>query len=103
MVVLAGQAGYAASDVDNLFPSTTQIGNNDWAGLRSIMSGQGVDLKASSTRHNIQTTFTYQTVDMDGDTTRDDYYFIFRVFGVPSTLTGAQIEVRPGGIEKQTY
>jgi len=94
-----GQAGYAADEPNNLFPDSFA----DWGELRSTMGGQGVDLKASSTRHNIQTNFTYTTIDSDGDNTRDDYYFVFRTFGVPSTLTGAQIEVRPGGIEKQTY
>jgi hypothetical protein len=67
------------------------------------MSGQGVNLKAEANFHNMSTAFTYQTFDSDGDAIRDDYYFIFRTFGVPSTLTGSQIEVRPGGIHKQTY
>jgi len=94
-----GQAGYAADEPNNLFPAAYA----DWGELRSTMGGQGVDLKASATRHNMQNTFTYTTIDSDGDGVGDDYFFVFRVFGVPSTLTGAQIEVRPGGIEKQTY
>jgi prepilin-type N-terminal cleavage/methylation domain-containing protein len=102
--IRGGQAGYAADQPNNLFPDmgtgSGQIG--DWTSLRSLMSGQGVDLKASSSYHNMNYV-TYQTYDSDGDGTRDDYYFIFRTFGVPSTLTGSQIEVRPGGISKQTY
>ncbi len=96
-----GQAGYAADQPNNLFPDQSQI--SDWSGLRTVMSGQGVDLKADPNFHHAQTNFTYVTIDTDGDGTRDDYYFIFRTFGVPSTLTGSQIEVRPGGIHKQTY
>jgi len=94
-----GQAGYAADQPDNLFPTSY----GDWAALRSTMSGQGVDLKASASRHHLKSSFTYSTFDSDGDSVGDDYYFIFQVAGVPSTLTGAQIEVRPGGILKQTY
>jgi len=46
----------------------------------------------------------YVTWDTDGDgTAGDDYYFIFRVQGVKSNLTGSQIEVRPSGILRQTY
>ena len=99
--IRAGQAGYAAEEVDNLFPSVNDI--SDWSGLRHVMRGQGVDLKANAERQSLSATFTYNTFDIDGDTTRDDYYFVFRVVGVPSTLTGSQIEVRPGGIERQTY
>jgi prepilin-type N-terminal cleavage/methylation domain-containing protein len=99
--IRAGQAGYAAEQVDNLFPSVNDI--SDWSSLRDVMRGQGVDLKANAERQSLSATFTYNTFDIDGDTTRDDYYFVFRVVGVPSTLTGSQIEVRPGGIERQTY
>jgi len=94
-----GQAGYAAGDLDNLFPASF----SDWEALRHTMRGQGVDLKSNASLQGFSTDFTYSTIDVDGDGTRDDYYFVFRVAGVPSTLTGSQIEVRPGGIEKQTY
>jgi len=33
----------------------------------------------------------------------DDYYYIFRVARVSSSLTGCQIEIRPSGLMKQTY
>jgi len=103
--IRGGQAGYAADQKNNLFPDEGTGGGQigDWTSMRTLMSGQGVNLKAEANFHNMQTIFTYQTFDSDGDATRDDYYFIFRTFGVPSTLTGAQIEVRPGGISKQTW
>jgi prepilin-type N-terminal cleavage/methylation domain-containing protein len=98
--IRAGQAGYAATQPDNLFPTEAQI--NSWQTLRGTMGPQGVSLKAQSSFHSMVYN-TYVTIDSDGDTTADDYYFIFRTYGVPKTLTGAQIEVRPGGIHRQTY
>ena len=105
--IRGGQAGFAADQPNNLFPDmgtgSAQIGTDDWTSMRGLMSGQGVNLKAEANFHNMSTAFTYQTFDSDGDNVRDDYYFIFRVGGVPGTMTGSQIEVRPGGIQKQTY
>ncbi|MBW1823266.1 MAG: type II secretion system protein [Deltaproteobacteria bacterium] len=105
--IRGGQAGFAADQPSNLYPDaaagTGAIDTDDWASLRTLMIGQGVSLKAEAKVHNMQTAFTYQTFDIDGDNVRDDYYFIFRVGGVPGTMTGSQIEVRPGGIQKQTY
>jgi len=94
-----GQAGYAADEPDNLFPASFP----DWDTLRHTMRVQGVDLKANASLQGFSTDFTYATIDSDGDNVGDDYYFVFRTAGVPSTLTGSQIEVRPGGITKQTY
>jgi prepilin-type N-terminal cleavage/methylation domain-containing protein len=99
--IRGGQAGYAAEQLDNLFPDTIQI--TDWYTLRTLMGGQGINLKANAETHGIAPTFTYSTIDRDGDTIRDDYYFIFRIANVPSTLTGSQIELRPAGIMKQTF
>ncbi len=105
--IRGGQAGFAADQPSNLYPDAAAgagaIETDDWTSLRGLMSAQGVSLKAEPKVHNMQTAFTYQTFDSDGDNTRDDYYFIFRVGGVPGTMTGSQIEVRPGGIQKQTY
>jgi hypothetical protein len=67
------------------------------------MAANGVTLKGSANEQNYQTSFTYDTFDSDGEPPDDDYYFIFRVNGVPQTLTGAQIEVRPSMIQRQTY
>ena len=105
--IRGGQAGHAADQPNSLFPDmgggADEIASNVWSSLRSLMNKQGVNLKAEPSVHNMETTFTYQTFDSDTDGTRDDHYFIFRVGGVPGTMTGSQIEVRPGGIHKQTY
>jgi prepilin-type N-terminal cleavage/methylation domain-containing protein len=103
--IRSGQAGFAAGELDSLFPDmgtgTNEIG--DWTSMRKLMGDQGVDLNVNPERQGFSNALTYNTFDVDGDGTRDDYYFIFRVAGVPSTLTGSQIEVRPAGLWKQTY
>jgi type IV pilus assembly protein PilA len=101
--IRAGQAGFAADSVGNLFPTDTQI--DDWAALRAAMSQNGVNLKGSATQQGYATNFTYDTFDTDtpADGVDDDYYYIFRVAGVPSNLTGSQIEVRPSMISRQSY
>ena len=103
--IRAGQAGFAADSIGNLFPSDAQIVANDWAALRAYMSDNGVQLKGTATQQGYATNFTYSTFDTDtpADGVDDDYYFVFRVAGVPSTLTGSQIEVRPSMVERQTY
>jgi type IV pilus assembly protein PilA len=101
--IRAGQAGFAADSLGNLFPTDSQI--SDWAALRAAMSQNGVNLKGSATQQGYATNFTYDTFDTDtpADGVDDDYYFIFRVAGVPSNLTGSQIEVRPSMISRQSY
>ena len=99
--IRAGMAGFAADSMGNVFPLDTAIAN--WQGLRDNMSANGVTLKGSANEQNYQTAFTYDTFDSDGTPPDDDYYFIFRVNGVPNTLTGSQIEVRPSMIMRQTY
>lgn len=99
--VRAGMAGFAADSVGNVFPLESDL--SSWDGLRNAMAANGVTLKGSANEQNYQTSFTYDTFDSDGEPPDDDYYFIFRVNGVPQTLTGAQIEVRPSMIQRQTY
>jgi hypothetical protein len=60
-------------------------------------------LKDTAGSQGYQDAFTYDSFDSDGDTTDDDYYFIFRVQGVPGDMDGSQIEVRTSGIMKWTY
>jgi len=99
--IRAGMAGFAADSMGNVFPLMTDI--TSWDQLRSVMAANGVTLKGSANDQNYQTAFTYMTYDSDGEPPDDDYYFIFRVNGVPQDLTGAQIEVRPSMIQRQTY
>jgi len=77
---------------------------NSWDVLRNTMSGNGVTLKGAAIDQGFAPEFTYVTFDSDGDgATEDDYYFIFQVNGVPGDMTGAQIEVRPAMISRQTF
>jgi len=99
--IRAGMAGFAADSIGNVFPQDGDLAT--WDQLRNVMSGNGITLKGAATDQNYQNTFTYDTFDSDGEPPDDDYYFIFRVNGVPQDLTGAQIEVRPSMIQRQTY
>ena len=99
--IRAGMAGFAADSVNNVFPLEADFAS--WDGMRSSMMDNGVTLKGAAIDQNYQPGFTYQTFDSDGTPPDDDYYFIFRVLGVPNTLTGSQIEVRPSMISRQTY
>jgi hypothetical protein len=92
--IRGGQAGFVADSAGNLFPGSI----SDRRALCQTMNDNGVKLKGSASAQGFQNTFAYQTLDSDGDTTPDDYYFHFRVVGVPNTLTGSGIEVRPSGI-----
>ena len=99
--IRAGMAGFAADSVGNVFPLEADL--STWDGLRNTMSQNGVTLKGAAIDQNYQPGFTYDTFDSDGEPPDDDYYYVFRVNGVPQTLTGAQIEVRPSMIQRQTY
>jgi len=101
--IRAGMAGFAADSMGNVFPEEGPM-NNSWDVLRNTMSGNGVTLKGAAIDQGFVDEFTYVTFDSDGDgATEDDYYFIFQVNGVPSDMTGAQIEVRPAMIARQTF
>ena len=99
--IRAGQAGFAADSMNNLFPVSANQSN--WTQLRDNMIANGVTLRGTAMQQGYQSAFTYDDFDTDGDTTDDDYYFVFRVSGVPKDLTGAQIEVRPSTIMRQSY
>lgn len=95
--VRAAMAGFAADSQGNLFPATIP----DWTTLVATSNANGGTLKQTDVEQGM-TLNTYVTIDSDGDGTRDDYYFIFYTTGVSPTMDGAQVEVRPSGIEKQT-
>ena len=102
--IRAGMAGFAADSMGNLFPDEGTI-TGDWGNLRNAMSSNGVTLKGIAEDQGYLDTFIYNNFDSDGDAlgVPDDYYFIFQVVGVPSDMTGSQIEVRPSMIQRQTY
>lgn len=98
-------AGYAADSEGNYFPTPAQIPDNGWNELLDICNRNGATLKDSMAGQGFSG-FTYRGLATDGTETSNecaDYYFIFRTAGVPQELTGSQIEVRPSGIEKQTF
>ena len=97
--VRGAMAGYAADIINSVFPDESSI--MDWTTLLAIVNANGCTLKETDTEQGM-TLHTYVTVDSDGDGTRDDYYFIFYTTGVPPTMMGAQVEVRPSGVVKQT-
>ena len=95
--IRASQAGFAADSTGNLFPAAIA----DWPALVAVSNANGGTLKSTEAEQGM-TLNTYVTIDSDGDGTRDDYYFIFYTTGVNPTMMGAQVEVRPSGINKQT-
>jgi type IV pilus assembly protein PilA len=99
--IRAGQAGFAADSVGNVFPTDGQI--TDWNSLLAVMTANGVRLKDTATGQGM-TLVSYDTFDtsLPVDGVDDDYVFVFTTNGVPATMIGSQIEVRPSGIEKQT-
>jgi len=100
--IRAGMGGFAADSRGNLFPAMADLDDN-WDGLRNAMVTNGVSLKQTPRDQGFATNFTYTTFDADSDGVDDDYYFVFRVEGVPTDITGAQIEVRPSAVTRQTY
>jgi prepilin-type N-terminal cleavage/methylation domain-containing protein len=102
--IRAGMAGFAADSMGNLFPDEGTI-SGDWENLKNAMSSNGVTLKGEALDQGYDPGFIYRNFDSDGDLglVPDDYYFIFQVVGVPSDMTGSQIEVRPSLIARQTY
>ena len=95
--IRGSQAGFAADSQGNLFPAAIA----DWPGLVAVSNANGGTLKSTEALQGMSLE-SYVTIDTDGDGTGDDYYFIFYTIGVNPEMSGAQIEVRPSGIEKQT-
>ena len=98
--IRAAITGYAADSRNNEFPNAMP----QWTDLISVCNVNGSTLKPTADMQGYSG-FTYQGLDKTGAAVAAnpaDYYFIFRVAGVPADMTGAQIEVRPSGIERQT-
>ncbi len=94
-------AGFAAVSPGSTFPQESQITN--WPELIAITNPNGATLRSTEDDQGI-TFVSYATWDTDqnGDA-GDDYYFIFYVIGIPSDMTGSQLEIRPSGIARQTH
>lgn len=96
-------AGFAADSTGNYFPDTAGVAA--WTDLLTVCNQNGATLKDTMAEQGYSG-FTYKGLDNTGGVTAtlcSDYYFIFQCAGVPQTLTGSQLEVRPSGIQKQTY
>ena len=96
--IRASMAGFAADSQSNLFPYEAVIAV--WDDLVNVTVANGGTLK---------TTEALQGMSLDdydafgnGLIEGEDYIFVFLTTGVPPEMIGAQVEVRPSGIEKQT-
>ena len=96
--IRAAMAGFAADSTGNLFPLDGTI--PDWATLEGITTANGGTLKATDVLQGM--TLQSYTATPDGATDGEDYMFIFNTLDVKPEMVGAQIEVRPSGITKQT-
>ncbi len=96
--VRASMAGYAADSASNLFPLATALTN--WTTLEQITTANGGTLKDTDVKQGM-TLNDYDDLG-NGTVAGEDYIFVFYTIGVPPEMQGAQVEVRPSGIEKQT-
>ena len=96
--IRASMAGFAADSIGNLFPLNADI--PDWTALVGITQANGGTLKTTEALQGM-TLESYDDLG-NGTVNGEDYVFIFYTTGVPPEMVGAQVEVRPSGIEKQT-
>ena len=96
--IRASMAGFAADSTGNLFPLVADL--PDWDALVGITQANGGTLKSTEALQGM----TLESYDDMGNGTvnGEDYIFVFYTTGVPPEMIGAQVEVRPSGIEKQT-
>lgn len=90
-------AGYAATSVGNLFPTTATLA--DWTALKDTCNANGATLKDMDAQGF--SGFSYTAIPVNNEP--GDYLITLTVSGVAGSLTGAKIEVRPSGIEKWTF
>jgi len=98
--IRAAMAGFAADSTGNLFPLQGILPDGDWVALESITRQNGGTLKSTEASQGM----TFEDYDELGNGTvaGEDYIFVFYTTGIPPDMLGAQVEVRPSGIEKQT-
>ena len=91
-------ASYAADSEGNLFPLNADLPN--WDALVTLTTSNGGTLKDTEALQGMALA-SYD--DMGNGTIHgEDYMFIFLALDVKPEMVGAQIEVRPSGIVKQT-
>ena len=91
-------ASYAADSEGNLFPLNDDL--PDWAALVALTTSNGGTLKDTEEAQGM----ALESYDDMGNGTihGEDYIFVFLALDVKPEMVGAQIEVRPSGIVKQT-
>ena len=90
--IRAAFASYAQSQVENLYPDSSEI--SDWDGLKGMCRNNGIDLKNTEAGQGIQ--FISYTVPDD----RSNYELQLRVTGIDASMIGSLIDVQPAGIVK---
>jgi prepilin-type N-terminal cleavage/methylation domain-containing protein len=103
-------AGYASVQTVNAFPMSAEIKN--WPTFSSLCNYHGATFAVTLTGQGLSY-FIYHGVNTTGvldacansvpGSECSDYCLVMRVSNVPQDLTGVQLEVRPRGIERQTY
>jgi prepilin-type N-terminal cleavage/methylation domain-containing protein len=101
-------AGYAASDANNIFP----IAITQWGGgtgtMRTICNQNGATLGTLSNQGYSAASYQGRTAQGTSPCSATignecaDYVVCLIAAGVPPDLTGAQIELRSSGIQRQT-
>lgn len=83
------------------FPPQQDLGT--WQQLRHLCSRNGSPLSESPEHMGFQNWTGYTPIDRNGDGAVEDFCLLLRLAGVPRDITGAQIEIRPEQLMKQTY
>lgn len=91
----------ASSTIASGFPEATDLAT--WAQLAGVCNRHGLQLFETAERSGFQDFVHYVPDGIGTDGRVDDFLLVLRVNGVPNTMTGAQIEISPRGIVKQTY
>jgi type IV pilus assembly protein PilA len=91
-------AGFASSQQNNLFPTTTEV--SDWTTLRGVTNANGATLKEVITDQGYSAMTYSPEIDAQGQPA--SYVITFICNGVPADLTGSKVEVKPSGIDKYT-
>jgi prepilin-type N-terminal cleavage/methylation domain-containing protein len=91
-------ASYAADSDGNLFPLNADL--PDWTALVTLTTSNGGTLKDTEEEQGMGFG-SYDDLG-NGIIPGEDYKFILYALDVKPTMIGAQIEVRPSGVVKQT-
>ena len=90
--IRAAFASYAQSQVDNLYPDSSEI--SDWDSLKTMCRDNGANLNNTEAGQGIQ--FSSYTVPDD----LSNYDLKLKVLGIDESIMGSLIDVQPAGIVK---